>query len=98
LQGSALLFWFVLFAWSGLGAAFGPLALCLFYYRGLTLQGAVAGIVGGFLASVLWVASSLKSMFYELYEMVPGFLAGLFIIVVVSKFTATKGDRVGDVG
>jgi len=98
LQGSALLFWFVLFAWSGLGAAFGPLALCLFYYRDLTLQGAVAGIVSGFLTSVIWVASPLKSMSYELYEMVPGFLVGMLTIVVVSKFTRNSGDRVGNVG
>ncbi len=97
LQGSALLFWFVLFAWSGLGAAFGPLALCLFYYRGLTLQGAVAGISGGFLTSVIWVASPLKSVFYELYEIVPGFLVGFFCIVIVSKFTANKGDGVRNV-
>jgi sodium/proline symporter len=87
---SPLIFWFVLFAWSGLGAAFGPVLLCLFYYRGLTLQGAAASISGGFLTSVIWVVSPLKSASSDLYEIIPGFIVGLILAVVVSRFTRTK--------
>ncbi|MCZ6501805.1 MAG: sodium/proline symporter [Gammaproteobacteria bacterium] len=86
---SPLIFWFVLFAWSGLGAAFGPVLVCLFYYRGLTLHGAVASISGGFLTSVIWVASPLKSASGDLYEIIPGFVVGLILAVVVSRFTQT---------
>ena len=86
---SPLIFWFVLFAWSGLGAAFGPVLVCLFYYPGLTLQGAVASISGGFLTSVIWVASPLKAASNDLYEIIPGFIVGLFLALVVSRFTRT---------
>ena len=87
LSQSPLIFWFVLFAWSGLGAAFAPLILCIFFYRGLTLAGAVAGMLGGFLTSMVWVVSPLKSLTYDMYEMIPGFIVGLVLIVVVSKAT-----------
>jgi sodium/proline symporter len=88
LMDSPLIFWFVLFAWSGLGAAFGPVLLCIFFFPGLTLRGAAAGILGGFLTSVLWVATPAKTASYDLYEMIPGFIVGLLLIIMVSRFTA----------
>ena len=84
---SPLIFWFVLFAWSGLGAAFGPVLVCLFYYRGLTLHGALASISGGFLTSVIWVVSPLKAASNDLYEIIPGFIVGLSLALIVSHFT-----------
>jgi sodium/proline symporter len=81
-----VIFWFVLFAWSGLGAAFGPVILCALYYKGTTLQGAIAGMLGGFLTSVLWVLV-FKSQTYELYEMIPGFIVGVALTFIVSHMT-----------
>ena len=81
---SPLIFWFVLFAWSGLGAAFGPVILCALYYPRTTLSGAIAGVLGGFLTTVIWVLV-FKARTYDLYEMVPGFLVGLLLTVVVSN-------------
>ncbi|MGB5163766.1 MAG: sodium/proline symporter, partial [Woeseiaceae bacterium] len=34
-----LIFWFVLFSWSGLGAAFGPVTICLLYDKKTTREG-----------------------------------------------------------
>ena len=90
----ALIFWFVLFAWSGLGAAFGPVVLCLLYYKGTTGWGVVAGMLGGFLASVIWVLV-FKAQNYGLYEAVPGFVVGFLLTLLVSTMTrktATPGD------
>ncbi len=87
LMESPLIFWLVLFAWSGLGAAFGPVIVCLFYYPKLTLYGALASISGGFLTSVIWVVSPLKSALNDLYEMIPGFIVGLLLAILVSQFT-----------
>src|SRR5690606_541262 len=43
-----VIFWFVLFAWSGLGSAFVPVTLCALYWKRATLAGAIAGMVTGF--------------------------------------------------
>ncbi len=91
---SPLIFWFVLFAWSGLGAAFGPVILCLFFYRRLTLTGAVSGILGGFLTSMFWVATPIKSATYDLYEMIPGFLVGFMLTIIVSRITEKGGETI----
>ena len=80
------LFWFILFAWSGLGAAFGPVILCMLYYKKTTLQGAAAGMVLGFGVTVLWILR-FKAETYDLYEMIPGFFVGLFTTLVVSRLT-----------
>ena len=85
-QVEALIFWFVLFAWSGLGAAFGPVVLCLLYYKGTTGWGVVAGMLGGFLTSVIWVLV-FKTHTYELYEALPGFIVGFLMTLIVSTLT-----------
>jgi sodium/proline symporter len=81
-----LLFWFILFAWSGLGAAFGPLIICMLYYKKTTLQGAAAGMIVGFGTTVVWILK-YKADNYDLYEMIPGFFVGLAVIWVVSLVT-----------
>ena len=80
-----VLFWFVLFAWSGLGAAFTPVVLAALFWKGTTRRGAIAGMVVGFLTTVVWVVA-FKERFYDLYEMIPGFLAGFATIVAVSRW------------
>lgn len=89
-QVEALIFWFVLFAWSGLGAAFGPVVLCLLYYKGTTGPGVVAGMLGGFLTSVIWVLA-FKAQAYNLYEAVPGFVVGFALTLIVSMMTKKTG-------
>lgn len=80
------IFWFVLFAWSGLGAAFGPVVVCLLYYKKTTRQGVIAGMLGGFLTSMIWVLV-LKEHTYDLYEAVPGFIVGMLATYFVSAMT-----------
>ena len=48
LTETRVIFWFVLFAWSGLGASFGPLILFTLYSRRVTREGAIAGMLTGF--------------------------------------------------
>jgi len=80
------IFWFVLFAWSGLGAAFGPVVVCLLYYKKTTREGVIAGMLGGFLTSVVWVLA-LKEQTYDLYEAIPGFIVGILATYFVSNMT-----------
>ena len=80
------IFWFVLFAWSGLGAAFGPVILGLLYYKKITREGVIAGMLGGFLTSVVWVVV-FKEATYSLYEAIPGFSVGFLLTWGVSWLT-----------
>lgn len=81
-----LIFWFVLFAWSGLASAFTPVVLCSLFWKRTTRAGAVAGMVAGFVTAVVWVIA-LKERFHGLYEMIPGFVAGFLVTIVVSLLT-----------
>jgi len=89
LYQTPLIFWFVLFAWSGLGAAFGPVLICTLWYPPTNLAGAISGMLGGFLTTVAWVLW-LKPVFYDLLEIIPGFIVGLLLTVAVSNITRTE--------
>ena len=78
----------VSFAWAGFGAAFGPVILLALYWEKFTSWGAMAAVVSG--AAVAWFWSEASADTWEwfgLYEIVPGFLGGLILGVVVSLFT-----------
>jgi sodium/proline symporter len=92
LHQTPLIFWFVLFAWSGLGAAFGPVLLCALWYPKTTLAGAVAGMLGGFLTTVAWVLW-LKPLVFDLLEVIPGFLMGLVLTVTFSRRSTHEAKR-----
>ena len=81
-----VIFWFVLFAWSGLGASFGPLILCTLYSKNITRQGAIAGMLTGFLTTLIWKATGLSDS--VIYELVPAFLFATLAIYFVSQNTA----------
>ncbi len=89
LQQSPMIFWLVIFAWNGLGATFGPPLLCGLWYPKTNLKGAIAGMLGGFITTVTWVLV-FKSQFYNLSEIVPGFLTGLLLTIIVSNTTTRK--------
>jgi len=86
-----LIFWFVLFSWSGLGAAFGPVVLALLYDQRTTGAGVVAGMLGGFLTSVVWV-QYFKAGAYGLYEAIPGFIVAALATVVVSRLGGRRAS------
>ena len=80
----------VLVAWSGLGCAFGPVVLSLLYFKRTTGSGVAAGMLAGFLTTVIWVLW-VKEHTYGLYEALPGFVVGALVTLLVSKMT-TQSD------
>ncbi|MBR3108866.1 MAG: sodium/proline symporter [Clostridia bacterium] len=78
-------------AWGVFGAAFGPVLLLSLFWRRLTFGGAVAGIVVGAGVDILWLVF-LGS--FGLYEIIPGFLAGLIAGVVVSLLSKAPDKEV----
>jgi len=89
IQEPRVIFDFVLASWSGLGSAFGPVMVGILYYKRITWEGVVAGMLGGFIVSVAWL-TWFKADFYGLYEAIPGFMAGLVLTYGVSWLTSKK--------
>lgn len=73
----------VSYAWAGFGAAFGPIVLLSLFWKGLTRNGALVGIVLGALTVIIW-GGMLEGGIFDLYEIVPGFILNLVGAIVVS--------------
>ena len=80
----------VAYAWAGFGAAFGPAVILSLYWPAMTRQGALSGIIAGGVTVVVW--KQLEGGIFELYEIVPGILASVAAIVLVSLMS--RSDRV----
>ena len=75
----------VSYAWAGFGATFGPIILLSLYWKRMTRNGAFAGIVAGGLTVIIWKQLSGNILgIFDLYEIVPGFIVSVLVIVAVS--------------
>lgn len=74
----------VLFAWGGLGAAFGPTLILSLWWKKTNRNGVIAGMVIGFLTVIIWDNSHLSSV---LYSLVPGFIFSFLAVIIVSILT-----------
>ncbi|TDJ57642.1 MAG: sodium/proline symporter, partial [Nitrospina sp.] len=86
-----VIFWFVLFAWSGLGASFGPVILFTLYSKTVTRAGAIAGMLTGFISTLAWKISGLSDT--VVYELVPAFLLASLAVWGVSQITQPRSIR-----
>jgi sodium/proline symporter len=68
-------------AWGVFGAAFGPAILLSLFWKRFTFAGAIAGIVAGAAADVIWLSAFSST---GLYEIIPGFIVSLIAAVVVT--------------
>jgi len=78
-------------AWGVFGAAFGPAILLSLFWRELSFAGAAAGIVAGAAVDILWLAVLSST---GIYEIIPGFIVGLIVAVLVSKLSGKPGKQV----
>ena len=76
----------VAYAWAGFGAAFGPIILLSVYWKSLNGQAALAGIVTGGITAVIWKNIPNTHVLFDLYELVPRFILGMFTIIIVQKY------------
>jgi len=76
-------------AWAGFGAAFGPVVIGCLYWKGMTRNGALAGIISGAVTVLIWIYAPLtidgQSLSAWMYEIVPGFIVCSLAIYLVSK-------------
>ncbi len=85
------IFSYVLLAWSGLGASFGPPLLLSLYWPRATKAGAVASLISGTLGCVLWISSGLKKT-TGLHEIIPAFLLSTALMILISLFSKPPVD------
>ena len=95
-------------AWGVFGAAFGPAILLSLFWKRFTFKGAVAGISAGALVDIAWliIHNSRAALYaaenpglsyngiFALYEIVPGFIAGLVAAIVITLIDKKPGKEV----
>jgi len=84
----------VSYAWAGFGAAFGPVIILSLFWKRMTRNGALAGIVVGALTVIIW--AQLTGGLFDIYELAPGFLFGalaIFIVSLIDKAPSTAVEE-----
>ncbi len=88
LDENSSVFKIVSFAWAGFGAAFGPVMLCSLFWKKANKFGAIAGMLGGGAMVFIWKFGIAKlGGVFEIYELLPAFIFGLLLIIIVSLAT-----------
>jgi SSS family solute:Na+ symporter len=85
LVAQELVFWLVLFAWAGLGAAIGPTSILALYWKGTTRKGIFAGLITGTVVTIGWYY--IPVLKENLYELIPAFVLSFLATWIVSRFT-----------
>jgi sodium/proline symporter len=80
----------VSYAWAGFGSAFGPVVVVSLLWKGMTRNGALAGMLTGAIVVLVWK----QYEWFGLYEMIPGFALATLAILVVSRLGAPPPARV----
>ncbi|MFI8735265.1 sodium/proline symporter PutP [Ectopseudomonas toyotomiensis] len=71
----------VSYAWAGFGAAFGPVVILSLLWKGMTRNGALAGMLVGAATVIVWK----NWIGLGLYEIIPGFILATLAIVIFSR-------------
>ena len=80
-------------AWGVFGAAFGPAIQQSLFWKRFTFKGAGAGIAVGALVDILWLVFLSGT---GVYEIIPGFFAGLLAAVIVTLIDREPDQEVKD--
>lgn len=73
----------VSYAWAGFGASFGPIILLSLFWKGVTRNGALIGIIIGAATVIIW-GNYLSGGIFDLYEILPGFIFNLIATIIIS--------------
>ena len=76
----------VSYAWAGFGGAFGPVIVLSLWYKGMTRNGALAGMIVGAVTVIVWYYFA----WFGLYEIIPAFIFNTITILVVSAMGTKK--------
>jgi sodium/proline symporter len=87
LGGANVIDWAVAYAWTGLGASFGPPLLAALWWRRTTWAGALAGMLGGMTATVIWQNTGLSETLLDIKA--AAVLISAVLVVSVSLMTTS---------
>jgi sodium/proline symporter len=95
LDENSVIFKVVSFAWAGFGATFGPIMLFSLFWKRVTREGAIAGMVSGGSMVFIWnkLIKPLGGVF-GIYELLPAFVISCIVIVVVSLLTKEESKEI----
>lgn len=82
----------VSYAWGGFGAAFGPVIILSLFWKRMTRNGALLGMIVGAVTVVVW--KQLTGGIFDLYEIVPGFVFNWIVIMIVSILDAEPSKEI----
>ena len=94
-DSNSSVFGIVSFAWAGFGAAFGPIVLLSLFWKRSNKYGATLGMLCGGAMVFIWkfVIAGLSPAL-QIYELLPAFLTGLIVNVIVSLLTSKPDEEV----
>ena len=87
----------VSFAWAGFGAAFGPVMLLSLFWKRSNKYGAIAGMLAGGIMIFVW-KFGVRPLggILDIYELLPAFIIGLVVNIVVSLVTPAPEKEITD--
>ncbi|MFQ6678166.1 MAG: sodium/proline symporter [Fidelibacterota bacterium] len=77
-----LVFEMVSYAWSGLGASFGPALVLMLWWKRTTRKGIIAGLITGAITTIIWV--NIDSLQVLMTERLTSFVFAFIAVIVVS--------------
>ena len=90
-------------AWGLFGASFGPVVILSLFWKRFNYKGAVAGILGGAIADILWLLCFTGTVIEALivntgvYEILPGFIIGGIVAVITTLCTEAPSKEVTEI-
>ncbi len=96
-DSNSSVFKIVSFAWAGFGAAFGPVMLLSLFWKRSNKFGAIAGMIAGGAMVFIWKFGIAKlGGAFAIYELLPAFVFGLLVNVIVSLITPAPDKEITD--
>ncbi|MCD4834458.1 MAG: sodium/proline symporter [Bacteroidales bacterium] len=83
-----LIYELVSYAWAGLGSSFGPALLLILFWKKITSQGVIAGMLTGTLTTIIW--SNIDVLENIISVRFVSFVFAISAIYIVSKMTQRK--------
>lgn len=93
------IFWVIIFGWSGIAATFCPVIILSLFWKGYSERGAIASMVSGFIAVLLFnfvfkEMSEIGPYFVALDVLAPSFAVAMIVGFVVSKKYPPRAEAV----
>ena len=79
-------------AWGAFGASFGSTILLSLFWKRFNYQGAVAGVISGFVIDLGWLLTGMTAS-TGIFEIVPGFFGSLVAAIIVTKLTSAPNEE-----